>query len=60
MRCEYCHGLGEVLVNARGQRVALKDAVLLVFCPVCGGSGWDYCCGGEHATAPHPEEPPPA
>jgi len=57
MRCETCEGVGEVLIDRDCnivQRVA--DAVMMIPCPNCGGSGWDYCCDGERAADPekHP------
>jgi len=45
MRCDRCHGSGEVLVWVGLQ----KDGTLFMptaFCPVCNGSGITSCCDG--------------
>jgi hypothetical protein len=50
MRCEFCHGIGEVLVDADGRPVMrLRDGVVMIPCPVCIG-GNSYCCEGECAA----------
>lgn len=51
MRCEDCHGLGEVLIGRSPDgewRIVyrLTDAVTLIPCPGCGGSGISSCCDG--------------
>lgn len=52
MRCEACHGIGEVLVDPLGNRVKrLRDAAMMVPCEACGGCGWSYCCSGEQPDA---------
>jgi hypothetical protein len=59
MRCPTCCGLGEVLIDRAGNIVhRLAEAVLLVPCPGCGGSGVGYCCDGLTACndAPEPED----
>lgn len=61
-RCETCHGLGEVLIDARGNIVGrLAAAMLLVPCPDCIGgvaSCCDGACGGRADIANAPMPPP--
>lgn len=50
MRCEYCLGIGEVLIDDAGKIVTrLRDATMMIPCPQCGGSGLDHCCSGDQS-----------
>jgi DnaJ-class molecular chaperone len=56
MNCSTCFGIGEVLVDERGEVVSrLRDAAMMVPCPDCGGSGKIHCCEGDRAE-PEPQE----
>lgn len=52
MRCEGCHGIGEVLVDRDGRPVTrLRDAFTMIPCPSCGNSGIASCCEGATGLA---------
>lgn len=56
--CEACHGIGEMLVDHEGRPVTrLRDAVTMVPCPDCGGSGIASCRDAAGAAQPEPSEP---
>lgn len=47
MKCETCHGIGEVLIDRAGRVVLrLRDAMMMIPCPDCGGSRIAHCCDG--------------
>ncbi len=47
MRCETCHGIGDLLVDIAMQPVTrLRDAAMMIPCPACCGTGIASCCDG--------------
>ena len=47
MICETCIGIGEILIDGYGMPVSrLRDAIMMVPCPDCDGSGITHCCDG--------------
>ena len=56
MNCPTCFGIGEVLIDKDGQPVSrLRDAMTMIACPACGGSGKIHCSEGDDAQ-PEGEE----
>lgn len=52
MICENCYGIGEVLIDGACNIVSrLRDAVLMIPCPSCGGTGIQSCCEGSCGNA---------
>lgn len=53
MRCQDCHGKGEVWVyNWPGVAASVKPARWVkIPCTECGGSGFTHCCEGERVQA---------
>lgn len=55
MNCQACFGIGEVLIGEDGRPVRrLRDAVMMVPCPDCDGSGKQHCCEGD-CSQPEPD-----
>lgn len=47
MKCEPCQGIGELLIDGEGNPVSrLRDAITMIPCPYCGGSGTVHCKEG--------------
>jgi hypothetical protein len=56
MRCEECAGVGEVMIDDRGNITRVfRLAQLILPCPRCGGSGQQHCCEGERPGNVIPE-----
>lgn len=57
MKCDTCLRTGEVLVDEHLRVVQrLRDAVMMIPCPECGGSGQTYCCEGDCGEPGDPQE----